>query len=102
MAHFSVTTDTIVTSGDGRTLVAVADTLFVGRNATLGSAALDGRGVVMQAASQMVNVAGTIIGATGIDAVGTGGTITILTRGTSAQVRRRSTRQMACLCAMTR
>ena len=81
MTNFIVTTDEVVGVGNGRTLVADYDTLFVGRNATLGSSALGGRGVVMQGISQTVSIAGTVVGLTGIEQIGLGADINILTGG---------------------
>jgi RTX calcium-binding nonapeptide repeat (4 copies) len=81
MTNYIVTTDDVVNVGNGRTLVADFDTLFVGRNATLGSSAPGGRGVVLQGISQTVSIAGTVVGYTAIDQTGSGADINILAGG---------------------
>jgi Ca2+-binding RTX toxin-like protein len=81
MTQYIVTTDVVVNAGNGATLAADYDTLFVGRNATLGTTALSGRGVLMQGVSQSVNVAGAIVGPTGIDVLGANGTINVSAGG---------------------
>jgi Ca2+-binding RTX toxin-like protein len=81
MTNYIVTTDEVVGVGNGRTLVADFDTLFVGRNATLGSSAPGGRGVVLQGISQTVSIAGTVAGYTAIEQIGSGADINILAGG---------------------
>jgi Ca2+-binding RTX toxin-like protein len=81
MTHYIVTTDAVSNAGDGITLAADYDTLFVGRNATLGTLALGGSGVVLNALSQQVSIAGAVVGLTGIEQVGSNAEINILAGG---------------------
>jgi Ca2+-binding RTX toxin-like protein len=81
MTNYIVTTDDVVSVGNGRTLAADYDTLFIGRNATLGSSATNGRGVAMLGISQTVNVAGGLVGLIGIEQIGSNADINVLAGG---------------------
>ncbi|MGB8813322.1 MAG: M10 family metallopeptidase C-terminal domain-containing protein [Paracoccaceae bacterium] len=81
MTNYIITTDQISTTGNGIVLANAYDTLFVGRNATLGSTFLSGRGVVMQGVGQQVRVAGAVVGLLGVELLGPSGEISVFSGG---------------------